>query len=224
MFFEPDGVDDATLEELRTWRLRYDNEDRVRVLEAPPPTPGAAPRLTEFQYDEVGSYCGALPTLGMDVVPAFKVSKARLQEVSDFAGELQKRLQCIASTKSRNDCPSGLATGSGNVGRIVLVRVRRVSPPRVFDDRHGRASGRGPGLLLQGQQEGPRVGDHLVAHTEGARGLRDGARGQRGMKIPQAGDRIAEPLLGRTIAILAGLVVVEDAFGLPQGGEDLVGR
>jgi hypothetical protein len=66
-----------------------------------------------IQYDEVGSYCGGLPTLGMDVVPTFKISKARLQEVSDFAGDLQKRLQCIASTKSRGDCPGGLATGSG---------------------------------------------------------------------------------------------------------------
>jgi lysophospholipase L1-like esterase len=76
-----------------------------------------------IQYDEVGSYCGALPTLGMDVHPSLKVSKARLQEVSDFAGELQKRLECVSSTKSRRDCPAGLATGAGTGFRFITEHI-----------------------------------------------------------------------------------------------------
>jgi len=66
-----------------------------------------------IQFDEVGGYCGAQPTLGMDVHPSLKVNKARLNEVADLANDLQKRLACMASTRNGRDCPAGLATGSG---------------------------------------------------------------------------------------------------------------
>jgi hypothetical protein len=94
-----------------------------------------------IQYDEVGSYCGALPTLGMDVHPALKVSKARLQEVSDFANELQKRLACMS--KSGAGCPGGLATGPGTGFRFITDHVADFSkrgicardPTRVLADQ-----------------------------------------------------------------------------------------
>ena len=94
-----------------------------------------------IQYDEVGSYCGALPTLGMDVHPSLKVSKARLQEVSDFASELQKRLICIS--KSGAGCPAGLATGAGTGFRFITDHVADFSkrgicarePTRVLADQ-----------------------------------------------------------------------------------------
>jgi len=72
-----------------------------------------------IQYDETGSYCGNQATLGMDVHPSLKVSKARLGEVANLAAELEKRLSCIASTGSRRDCPAGLATGSGTGFRFI---------------------------------------------------------------------------------------------------------
>ena len=43
-----------------------------------------------IQYDETGSYCGNQPTLGMDVHPSLKVSKARLGEVANVAAELRE--------------------------------------------------------------------------------------------------------------------------------------
>jgi hypothetical protein len=76
-----------------------------------------------IQFDELGGYCGAQPTLGMDVHPSLKVNKARLNEASDVAGELQKRLDCMASTKNRRDCPAGLATGSGTGFRFITEHV-----------------------------------------------------------------------------------------------------
>ena len=72
-----------------------------------------------IQYDETGSYCGAQPTLGMDVHPSLKVSKARLNEVSDFSFELEKRLACMSSTAGRSGCPAGLATGAGTGFRFI---------------------------------------------------------------------------------------------------------
>ena len=66
-----------------------------------------------IQFDEVGGYCGAQPTLGMDVHPSLKVNKARLNEAADVAADLQKRLDCMASTRHRRDCPANLATGNG---------------------------------------------------------------------------------------------------------------
>jgi len=72
-----------------------------------------------IQYDETGSYCGAQPTLGMDVHPSLKVNKARLGEVADLANELQKRLACMASTRTAHGCPAGLATGAGTGFRFI---------------------------------------------------------------------------------------------------------
>jgi hypothetical protein len=72
-----------------------------------------------IQFDEVGGYCGSQATLGMDVHPSLKVNKARLNEAADVAAELQKRLECMASTRNRRDCPAGLATGSGTGFRFI---------------------------------------------------------------------------------------------------------
>ena len=72
-----------------------------------------------IQYDETGSYCGSQATLGMDVHPALKVNKGRLNEVSDFSFELEKKLACMASTAGRSGCPAGLATGSGTGFRFI---------------------------------------------------------------------------------------------------------
>ena len=96
-----------------------------------------------IQYDEVGSYCGALPTIGMDVVPTLKIDRARLQQVSDFSGELQKRLECMASSKSRHDCPAGLATGAGTGFRFITEHIADFSkrgicardPTRILADQ-----------------------------------------------------------------------------------------
>jgi hypothetical protein len=70
-----------------------------------------------IQFDETGSYCGAQPTLGMDVHPSLKVNKARLGEAANVANELQKRLACMA--RSSGGCPSGLATGTGTGFRFI---------------------------------------------------------------------------------------------------------
>src|ERR1043166_8547209 len=72
-----------------------------------------------IQYDETGSYCGNQATLGMDVHPSLKVSKARLGEVANVAAELEKRLACISSTAGKRDCPAGLATGNGTGFRFI---------------------------------------------------------------------------------------------------------
>jgi lysophospholipase L1-like esterase len=76
-----------------------------------------------IQYDETGSYCGAIPTLGMDVHPTLKVNKARLSEVANLANDLQKRLECISSTSSRRDCPARLATGNGTGFRFITDHI-----------------------------------------------------------------------------------------------------
>jgi hypothetical protein len=75
-----------------------------------------------IQFDEVGGYCGAQPTLGMDVHPSLKVNKARLNEAADVAGELQKRLACMASTRNGN-CPGNLATGAGTGFQFITDHV-----------------------------------------------------------------------------------------------------
>jgi hypothetical protein len=88
-----------------------------------------------IQYDETGSYCGAQPTLGMDVHPSLKVNKARLSEVAECSTELQKRLECMASTAGRRDCPAGLRPG----------RTASASSPitsRILQARHLRAQSR----------------------------------------------------------------------------------
>jgi hypothetical protein len=76
-----------------------------------------------IQFDELGGYCGSQPTLGMDVHPTLKVNKARLNESADVAAELQKRLECISSVRSRRDCPANLATGTGTGFRFITEHV-----------------------------------------------------------------------------------------------------
>ena len=96
-----------------------------------------------IQFDETGTYCGAQPTLGMDVHPSLKVSKARLNEAADVANELQKRLECMSSSRSRRDCPAGLATGTGTGFRFITDHVADFSkrgicardPTRVLIDQ-----------------------------------------------------------------------------------------
>src|SRR5947209_8491768 len=76
-----------------------------------------------IQFDEVGGYCGTQPTLGMDVHPSLKVNRARLNEAADVAAELQKGLDCMASSRNRRDCPAGLATGSGTGFQFITDHV-----------------------------------------------------------------------------------------------------
>ena len=95
-----------------------------------------------IQYDETGSYCGAMPTLGMDVHPSLKVNKARLSEVADVAGQLEKRLACMASTAA-GGCPGGLATGAGTGFQFITDHIAEFSkrgicarePTRVLADQ-----------------------------------------------------------------------------------------
>jgi lysophospholipase L1-like esterase len=75
-----------------------------------------------IHFDEAGQFCGAMPTLGMDVHPSFKVNRDRLREASDVARELQARLECMANAKGRN-CPAGLATGAGTGFRFITEHV-----------------------------------------------------------------------------------------------------
>ena len=72
-----------------------------------------------LQFDENGQLCGALPTLGMDVHPTFKLSRERLAETADFFRDFVKQLECTSSTARRRDCPAGLATGSGTGFQLV---------------------------------------------------------------------------------------------------------
>jgi hypothetical protein len=103
-----------------------------------------------IHFDETGTYCGAQPTLGMDVHPSLKVNKARLNEAADLAAALQKRLECISSTAGRRDCPSGLATGSGTGFRFIIaggsstMPTTRSSPPIPIAraSRHSTSSSR----------------------------------------------------------------------------------
>ena len=65
-----------------------------------------------IHFDETGNVCGTQPTLGVDVYPKFRYDRARTQEVSNFARELQSRLECMADAR-KPGCPAGLATGAG---------------------------------------------------------------------------------------------------------------
>jgi hypothetical protein len=65
------------------------------------------------QFDEAGRVCAAEPTLGLDVHPELRYSGRRVQEVSDFARDLQARMECITDMRRRAGCPARLATGSG---------------------------------------------------------------------------------------------------------------
>jgi hypothetical protein len=79
----------------------------------------------------------------MDVHPSLKISKARLGEAAEVATELQKRLECMSSTRNRRDCPAGLATGAGTGFRFITDHVADFSkrgicardPTRVLIDQ-----------------------------------------------------------------------------------------
>ena len=78
-----------------------------------------------IQFDETGAVCGAMPTLGMDVHPKLKFYRARIQEASDVARDLQARLQCMSGRGG--DCPAGLATGSGTGFRFITDHIAEFS-------------------------------------------------------------------------------------------------
>ncbi|MBM3530318.1 MAG: hypothetical protein FJX62_19725 [Alphaproteobacteria bacterium] len=66
-----------------------------------------------IHYDERGQLCGAQPTLGMDVHPKLKLNQQRLSETASFFNDFVGRLECIAGTAGRKNCPANLATGRG---------------------------------------------------------------------------------------------------------------
>lgn len=94
-----------------------------------------------IQFDQTGALCGSMPTLGMDVHPGLKLSRARLQETVIFLHQLLARLQCITRIAGRR-CPAGLATGTGTGFTLVTDHIpefrRRgmcaVDPNRTFSD------------------------------------------------------------------------------------------
>src|SRR4051794_10635985 len=85
-----------------------------------------------IQFDEVGGYCGAQPTLGMDVHPSLKINKARLNEASDVAGELQKRLDCMASSRNRRGSPGQPSARPGDRLPVIHQATAELSPNRNF--------------------------------------------------------------------------------------------
>jgi hypothetical protein len=66
---------------------------------------------------------GSQPTLGMDVHAALRIGRPHLNETTQFLGELSRRLECISNTRSRADCPSNLATGSGTGFALVTEHI-----------------------------------------------------------------------------------------------------
>jgi hypothetical protein len=87
-----------------------------------PPTRVFQSSYEPIQYDETGGLCGAQPTLGLDVHPGLKLSKARLQETADFLQDFLGRMECIAGTKGKS-CPAGLATGAGTGFNLVTDHI-----------------------------------------------------------------------------------------------------
>ena len=81
-----------------------------------------------IQFDEVGGYCGSQATLGMDVHPSLKVNKARLNEAADVAGELQKRLDCMASTAEPARLPGRTLRPAQAPASASSPSTRRTSP------------------------------------------------------------------------------------------------
>jgi lysophospholipase L1-like esterase len=75
-----------------------------------------------IQFDETGGPCGLQPTLGLDVHPKLAFRRDRVNEVSNFAREMQTRLECIADAK-KSGCPAGLATGAGTGFQFVSDHV-----------------------------------------------------------------------------------------------------
>jgi lysophospholipase L1-like esterase len=75
-----------------------------------------------IQFDETGNVCGIQPTLGLDVFPKFRYDLERTQQVSNFLGELQGRLECMTDARSPG-CPAGLATGTGTGFHLITDHV-----------------------------------------------------------------------------------------------------
>jgi hypothetical protein len=76
-----------------------------------------------IQFDETGALCGNMPTLGMDVHPKLRLSKARIAETASFMNDFQKRLECITSTSRYPGCPHNLATGAGTGFNLVTEHL-----------------------------------------------------------------------------------------------------
>ncbi|HLH90406.1 MAG TPA: hypothetical protein VKX28_18290 [Xanthobacteraceae bacterium] len=72
----------------------------------------------QIQYDETGGACGLQPTLGLDVHPKLAYNRERVTEVSNFARQLQTRLECIDDAR-KPGCPAGLATGAGTGFKLI---------------------------------------------------------------------------------------------------------
>ena len=77
-----------------------------------------------IQFDEAGGLCGSDPTLGMDVHPGLRLRREQLGETAQFLNDLLKRMESIAGTKRRADCPAHLVTGSGTGFAIPNKRLR----------------------------------------------------------------------------------------------------
>jgi hypothetical protein len=96
----------------------------------------------QIQFDETGGPCGLQPTLGLDVHPKLAFNRDRVTEVSNFARDLQGRLECIADAR-KPGCPSGLATGAGTGFRFVSDHLAEFAkrglcardPSRAFADQ-----------------------------------------------------------------------------------------
>jgi len=96
----------------------------------------------QIQYDETGGACGLQPTLGLDVHPKFAFGRDRVMEVSNFARDLQGRLECIADAR-KPGCPAGLATGAGTGFHFVSDHLAEFArrglcardPSRAFADQ-----------------------------------------------------------------------------------------
>ncbi len=88
-----------------------------------PPSRVVQSSYEPIQYDETGALCGSQPTLGMDVHPGLKLGKQRLQETADFLRDFLARLECIAGSKGRANCPANLATGAGTGFTLVTDHI-----------------------------------------------------------------------------------------------------
>jgi hypothetical protein len=105
-------------------------DERMKALKdalnegfAVPPARVLQSSYEPIQFDETGALCGAQPTLGLDVHPNLKLSKARLQETADFLRDFLGRLECLASTAKGKSCPASLATGAGTGFTLVTDHI-----------------------------------------------------------------------------------------------------
>jgi len=78
-----------------------------------------------IQYDETGSMCGAMPTLGLDVHPKLRMSRERVIEAAAFTTDLNNRIECMTDARRRPDCPAGLATGQGTGFHLVTDHLAK---------------------------------------------------------------------------------------------------